>query len=187
MGAPRKSVPWQLQDAKNRFSEVVNEAERSGPKIVTRRGAKAAVVLSYKDYRKLSARGRGAGLIDALLSAPKIRGGLKFERRRDVGRKVDWVSYLVDTCVISEQTKRRPAPKVIAWLKAVDAESIFVSVLTLGEIENGIERLAASARRRELRQWYERIRAEAEDRIIAVDEAVASRVGAATGRLPRNG
>ena len=89
MSAPRKQAQWQLQDAKNRFSEVVNEAEREGPQIVTRRGAKTAVVLSYKDYRKLSARGRGASLIDALLSAPKVRGGLRVARSRDLGRKVD--------------------------------------------------------------------------------------------------
>jgi len=89
MSAPRKHAQWQLQDAKNRFSEVVNEAERNGPQLVTRRGAKAAVVLSYEDYRKLSAKGRGATLTDALLSAPKVRGGLKVERSRDRGRKVE--------------------------------------------------------------------------------------------------
>jgi antitoxin Phd len=89
MATPEKRSHWQLQDAKNRFSEVVNEAERSGPQIVTRRGAKAAVVLSYEDYRKLSAKHRGGGLVDALLSAPKVRGGLKVERSSDAGRKVD--------------------------------------------------------------------------------------------------
>ena len=89
MSASRGRAQWQLQDAKNRFSEVVNEAERAGPQVVTRRGVKAAVVLSYKDFRKLSGRGRGAGLVDALLSAPKVRGGLKVERSRDPGRKTD--------------------------------------------------------------------------------------------------
>ena len=41
---------WKLQDAKNRFSEVVNEAVRSGPQIVTRRGKETAVVLSMESY-----------------------------------------------------------------------------------------------------------------------------------------
>jgi antitoxin Phd len=81
--------PWQLQEAKNRFSELVNEADRNGPQIVTRRGTEAAVVLSYGDYRKLVAKGKRASLIDALLSAPKVPGGLRLDRRRDVGRKVD--------------------------------------------------------------------------------------------------
>jgi antitoxin Phd len=88
MSAPRRRAQWQLQDAKNHFSEVVNEAERSGPQIVTRRGTKAAVVLSYADYRKLSQKGAGS-LVETLLAAPKLRGGLRVERSRAPGRKVD--------------------------------------------------------------------------------------------------
>jgi antitoxin Phd len=42
---------WQLQEAKNRFSEVVEEAIQSGPQVITRRGVEAVVVLSYTDYR----------------------------------------------------------------------------------------------------------------------------------------
>jgi antitoxin Phd len=44
---------WQLQEAKNRFSEVVEEAIRSGPQVITKRGVETAVVLSYADYRKM--------------------------------------------------------------------------------------------------------------------------------------
>ena len=44
---------WQLQDAKNRFSEVVNLAIASGPQLITRRGEKTAVLLSYADYERL--------------------------------------------------------------------------------------------------------------------------------------
>jgi prevent-host-death family protein len=44
---------WQLQEAKNRLSEVVERASKEGPQVITRRGAKTAVVLSYADYRKL--------------------------------------------------------------------------------------------------------------------------------------
>lgn len=50
---------WQLQDAKNRFSEVVNLAISTGPQLVTRRGERTAVVLSFSDYEKLcKAHGR---------------------------------------------------------------------------------------------------------------------------------
>lgn len=50
---------WQLQDAKNKFSEVVNLALTKGPQLITRRGEKAAVLLSYIEYEKLcKARGR---------------------------------------------------------------------------------------------------------------------------------
>jgi antitoxin Phd len=44
---------WQLQEAKNKLSEVVDEALTHGPQIITRRGVETAIVLSYADYRKL--------------------------------------------------------------------------------------------------------------------------------------
>jgi antitoxin Phd len=43
---------WQLQDAKNKFSEVVDEALKHGPQIITRRGVETVIVLSYAQYRK---------------------------------------------------------------------------------------------------------------------------------------
>ncbi len=46
---------WQLQEAKNKLSEVVDDALRDGPQVITRHGAKVAVVLSYTDYRKIAA------------------------------------------------------------------------------------------------------------------------------------
>lgn len=44
---------WQLQEAKNKFSEVVDEAIKHGPQVITKRGVETAIVLSYADYRKL--------------------------------------------------------------------------------------------------------------------------------------
>lgn len=44
---------WQLQEAKNKFSEVVEEAIRNGPQVVTKRGIETAIVLSFEDYQKL--------------------------------------------------------------------------------------------------------------------------------------
>lgn len=44
---------WQLQEAKNKFSEVVEEALTQGPQLITKRGVEAVIVLSYKEYRKL--------------------------------------------------------------------------------------------------------------------------------------
>jgi prevent-host-death family protein len=44
---------WQLQEAKNKFSEVVEEAVKHGPQIITRRGVETAIVLSYTEYRKM--------------------------------------------------------------------------------------------------------------------------------------
>ncbi len=44
---------WQLQEAKNKFSEVVDEAITDGPQVITKRGVETAIILSYADYRKL--------------------------------------------------------------------------------------------------------------------------------------
>lgn len=44
---------WQLQEAKNKLSEVVDEALNHGPQIITRRGIETAIVLSYTEYRKM--------------------------------------------------------------------------------------------------------------------------------------
>jgi antitoxin Phd len=43
---------WQLQEAKNKFSEVVDEAVKHGPQIITKRGVETVIVLSYAEYRK---------------------------------------------------------------------------------------------------------------------------------------
>jgi prevent-host-death family protein len=78
--------PWQLQNAKNRFSEVVESAMRSGPQEITRHGAKAAVVISYRDYTRLKARG-GRSLSRFFRESP-LRG-LEITRTRDLPRQVD--------------------------------------------------------------------------------------------------
>lgn len=82
----RKS--WALQDAKNRFSEVVTEAARVGPQVITRRGRETAVVVSYEEWIRLSRR-RGR-LIDVLRRAPRVPGGLDIQRSKDAGRDVDF-------------------------------------------------------------------------------------------------
>ncbi|MET3615824.1 prevent-host-death family protein [Rhizobium aquaticum] len=61
-------MEWQLQDAKNQFSKVVQKARREGPQEITVRGERAAVVLSANDYDALRA-GR-ATLVDALMNGP---------------------------------------------------------------------------------------------------------------------
>lgn len=96
------------------------------------------------------------------------------------------MSFLVDTNVISEATRPRPDDGVVRWLKSAGGSSLFVSVLTLGEIRKGIEKLRSGARKDSLRAWLEsEIPAWFEGRILPVDAAVADRWGrlvAAAGR-----
>ena len=47
---------WQLQEAKNKLSEVVDEAMNHGPQVITKRGVEAVIVLSYAEYRKMILR-----------------------------------------------------------------------------------------------------------------------------------
>jgi len=61
-------VEWQLQDAKNHFSEVVKRSGTEGPQTVTVRGQRAAVVLSAQDYDAL--RASRPSLVDDLLAGP---------------------------------------------------------------------------------------------------------------------
>lgn len=86
------------------------------------------------------------------------------------------MAYLLDACVISEPVQRRPNAKVISFLNELPAGSAYLSVLTLGEIRNGIERLPESARRRELSRWFDtELHARFRGRILPVDESVVLR------------
>lgn len=60
---------WQLQEAKSRFSEVVDLSLTQGPQLVTRRGQEAVVILAAQDFRRLS--GKTTNLVDCLLTAPR--------------------------------------------------------------------------------------------------------------------
>jgi len=60
---------WQLQEAKSRFSEVVDLTLTEGPQLVTQRASGAVVILAVEDYRRLV--GDGPNLIDHLLSVPR--------------------------------------------------------------------------------------------------------------------
>jgi prevent-host-death family protein len=72
-------MSWQLQEAKQKFSEVVRRALTSGPQVVTRHGRAAVVVVSAEDYGRL--RG-GAGFKEFLRTAPDLsRLGIRRDRR----------------------------------------------------------------------------------------------------------
>jgi hypothetical protein len=61
--------------------------------------------------------------------------------------------FLLDTNVLSEPTKKRPNPGVIEWLETVSDDSIYVSVISLGEIRRGIDRLASSKKKATLERF----------------------------------
>ena len=80
---------WQLQDAKNRLSEVVRKASEEGPQVITLRGADAAVVVGAKDYARLTRRKSDGTLVEFFRNSPLKGITLDLERNRDTGRKID--------------------------------------------------------------------------------------------------
>lgn len=65
------------------------------------------------------------------------------------------MSYLIDTNVISELVRAKPDAAVLDWFANTPDEALFLSVLTLGEIRKGVEKLADLHRREKLRVWLE--------------------------------
>jgi predicted nucleic acid-binding protein len=81
--------------------------------------------------------------------------------------------FLLDTCVISELVSSQPNPDVLQWVDSVDEERLYLSVITIGEIKKGIEKLASSKRKSELAAWLEEdLFIRFQDRILAIDTAV---------------
>jgi hypothetical protein len=87
--------------------------------------------------------------------------------------------YLLDTDVVSETRKRRADAGVMAFLAAADAGSLFLSVLSLGELRKGVEarRRADPATAALLGAWVDGIETSFADRVLTVDAAVAGRWG----------
>ena len=79
---------WQVQQAKTRLSEVIDDAQSKGPQIITRHGAERAVILSMDEYRSLTTR--RPDLRDLLLNGPKFGEDLDITRDCDTGREVDF-------------------------------------------------------------------------------------------------
>lgn len=77
---------WQLQDAKSRFSEVVEKAVSGEAQVVTKRGEKAVVVIDYGRYLELT--GQTKSLLEVLRGDPPYTDELVVERDMPPGREV---------------------------------------------------------------------------------------------------
>ena len=81
------------------------------------------------------------------------------------------MSYLVDTNVLCEATRKNADKRVLEWLNDRDSE-LHVSVITLGEILKGIHLLPNSTKKRKLMEWFVELRSGLEGRILSVDQEV---------------
>src|SRR6266568_6025036 len=85
---------WQIQDAKQRFSEMIRAVTSEGPQVITRHGEDVAVVIAVGEYHRLTRQ--AVDLVGVLLRGPKLNDGttdvfeeVAAERRADFGRTVD--------------------------------------------------------------------------------------------------
>ena len=79
---------WKLQDAKAKFSKIVENALKLGPQFVTRRGRKAVVVVSVEDYEELVSN--KPSFKDFLLNGPKLEIDFEIERNKDLPRSIEF-------------------------------------------------------------------------------------------------
>lgn len=99
------------------------------------------------------------------------------------------MTYLLDTVVLSELRKRRRDPNVVAWIGSVPPDELFLSAISIAEIETGIERRRGSdpSFANELASWLEVILRAYGDRILPLDVRIARRWGRLAARIGNKG
>ena len=98
------------------------------------------------------------------------------------------MSFLLDTNVVSEWSKPRPNPGLMAWLAATDEDRVFLSVVTIAELRRGIEDLTSGERRKRLADWLQQdLLARFEGRILPIDTQIANVWGRIVARRESNG
>ena len=94
------------------------------------------------------------------------------------------MNYLLDTCVLSEFTRHQPNVRVIDWLNSIDEEKLFISAITIGEIQRGIERMPDSHRKTELLSWMnDGLITRFTERIVTIDAPTMYLWGSLVARL----
>lgn len=88
------------------------------------------------------------------------------------------MTFLLDTNVLSDGSKRDADPNLVAWVRNVDPTTTFISVVTLAEARSGIARMPEGRRRWKLEEWLEHdVRRFFGDRMLGIDAAIADVCG----------
>jgi len=84
------------------------------------------------------------------------------------------MTYLLDTCVISEYVKKQPNQQVINWIDVQEESSLFISIITIAEIKKGIVRIEKSqpSRYQKLEKWLQKIEQRFTNRILPLNENI---------------
>ncbi len=98
------------------------------------------------------------------------------------------MKWLLDTCVIYELVSKKPNENVVRWIDKIDLDRLYLSVISIGEIRKGIEKLADSQRRQTLQLWLaEELPIMFSGRIMVLDVPILIEWGALSGRLEKQG
>lgn len=98
------------------------------------------------------------------------------------------MSYLIDTCCISELIKKKPNPNVLKWFADQDELSMYLSVITFGELRKGIEKLPDSKKKKELNRWVkEDLKNRFKNRILNINIDEANKWGEISAVAEKNG
>ncbi len=96
------------------------------------------------------------------------------------------MSYLIDTCALSELVSARPDENVLSWFEGTPQEGLHLSVLSLGEIRKGVEKMPKGRRRDRILGWLEHdLPLWFEDRMLPVDKHVADEWGRLLSKAER--
>ena len=97
------------------------------------------------------------------------------------------MSFILDTCVVSELSKPDPAPQVVSWFNDCPPELLYLSVLTLGELHYGIARLPNGKKKNDLFMWLEEVKSAYRGYVLPISDQIFIRWGEERALLERIG
>ena len=97
------------------------------------------------------------------------------------------MSYILDTCVISELISKQPDKNVLDWFSDCEEDDLYISSLTLGELKYGIDILPDGKKKNDLMVWFGKILDAYKDSTLHVNDKIALRWGEERARLKKSG
>jgi hypothetical protein len=97
------------------------------------------------------------------------------------------MKFILDTNVLSELTRIKPEKNVMEWFNNCPEDNMYISSITLGEIETGISSLEPGKKQNQLLLWFGSLQNSFKNRILTVDDITAIRWGEIRGSLKRKG
>jgi len=159
---------WQVQDAKARFSELLDASLTEGPQIITRRGAEIAAVVPIEQWRRLEG---AVPSLKELLLEPGVAAGApppprpeRHLRPADRLERSGSAAYLLDAGVMVALFRRTRGRAVLDWITGVPANRLHISAMAIGVIQRVVEETRAKGTTtdtlmaQELEEWLLRLR-----------------------------